>query len=161
MNKYSVIAAGIIAGAATCISAPAIAHGGVGWSVTIESQPQPYYYSAPPPVFYPQSPYPYGPPPSGFAPPPPVYRYAPPPSPPAYQYRYEYQERWPGQQYRDPHGHRDHSSREREWRERDRDQHHSRDRWQDNSRDRWQDNNRPGPGANHDLPKWGYGERRR
>lgn len=158
MNKYSVIAAGIIAGAATCSSAPATAHGGVGWSVTVESQPQPYYYSAPPPVFYPQSPYPYGPPPSGFA---------PPPSPPVYQYRYEYQERWPGQQYRDPHGYRDHSSREREWR--DRDQRHSRDGWQDNSRDRsqdnsrdrWQDNNRPGPGANHDLPKWGYGERRR
>jgi hypothetical protein len=140
MNKYSVIAAGVIAGAAVFICAPAVAHdGGGGWSVTIESQPQPYqlqpyYYPAPPPVFYPQSPYVYGPPPSAFPPP-------------------ADQQQWPSQQYRDPYADQSPSWRERERREND--------RREDRSRDRWQDNDRPGPGARHDLPRWGYGERRR
>jgi hypothetical protein len=157
MKKYTAIAV-IIAGAATSIcAAPAIAHGdtGGGWSVTIESQPQPYYYSAPPPpVFYPQSPYVYGPPPSGFA------------APPAYQ-------QWPAQPYRDPYTSqnpswreresREREGREREWREHDRRDHDRRDhdRRDHQSRDRWQDNDRPGPGARNDLPRWGYGDRHR
>lgn len=138
MNKYSVIAAGVIAGAAACLSAPALAHGGGGWSVTIESQPQPYYYSSPPPaVFYPQSPYVYGPPPSAFA------------SPPDYQqqYQYQYQERRSGHHDRDRQGRRDHSS-------------HVRDRHDRQSPQQWQSNNRPDPGANQNPPSWGHRERR-
>lgn len=132
MYKYSIVAAAMVAGAAACIGAPAAAHSDGGWSVTIESQPQPY--TPPPPVFYPQAPFPYGPPPSAFAPPP----------QPGFQYRY--QEPWPGQQYRD---------RDRDWRDRD----DRRDR--DGDRDRGRDNDRPGPGERHDLPKWGYGGRHR
>jgi hypothetical protein len=144
MKQYTVIAAVIAAAAASICAAPAIAHGDTGgWSVTIESQPQPYYSAPPPPVFYPQSPYVYGPPPSGFA------------APPAYQ-------QWPAQPYRDPYASqnpswRERESREREWRGHDR---RDRDRRDDHSRDRWQGDDRSAPGNRNDLPRWGYGDRR-
>jgi hypothetical protein len=143
MNKYAAVVAGIIAAAFAGFSAPAIAHGGVDWSVTVHGQPQPpIYYQAPPPaVYYPQSPYVYGPPPSAFQSPPPIYQYR------------EQHDQWQGQQYRDDRGQRSDGWREREGRhrDRDRDERQTRNRDQEN---RW-------PGANQDLPRWGYGDDRR
>jgi hypothetical protein len=150
MKKYTAIAAIVAAAAASICAAPAVAHGDTegGWSVTIESQPQPYYSAPPPPVFYPQSPYVYGPPPSGFA------------APPAYQ-------QWPAQPYRDPYASQNPSWREREWRERESREREwrghdrrDRDRRDDHSRDRWQGDDRSAPGNGNDLPRWGYGDRR-
>ncbi|HYD96289.1 MAG TPA: hypothetical protein VEC01_13250 [Noviherbaspirillum sp.] len=71
MNTHLAIAAGLVAGL-LATAMPAQAHGGVQWSVTVNS---PGYYYVPPPqgvVVWPQSQYIYGAPPSAFAQPPTV-----------------------------------------------------------------------------------------
>lgn len=76
MNKYLAVAAGVIT-ALLATSAPAQAHGGVQWSVTVGSPG--YYYQQPPGVtVWPQSNYIYGAPPSAFVPPPPIVYVSPP-----------------------------------------------------------------------------------
>ncbi|RZI44750.1 hypothetical protein EGT07_04900 [Herbaspirillum sp. HC18] len=80
MNRYLAVAAGVIA-VWLATGAPAQAHGGVQWSVTVNSPG--YYYQQPPGVtVWPQSNYIYGAPPSAFVPPPPIVYVAPPYPPP-------------------------------------------------------------------------------
>lgn len=70
------------------LAAPAIANGGVRWSVTVGT-PGYYYYAPPPPppvVIYPQSQFIYGAPPSVYSPPPAIY-VQPPPVIPVYPQR--------------------------------------------------------------------------
>jgi hypothetical protein len=125
MKTHATFGLGLIAGAAMLLSIPAMAHGGVQWSVTVGG-PGPYYqrppqviyppqypvYVQPPPVVvYPQQPFAYGPPPAVYSVPPGTYLNPPPvieyrwqSSPPSHRER-EWRER---QEWRERHGRVDH-----------------------------------------------------
>ena len=109
MNKTIVVLAGGIA-AWLAVAAPAQAHGGVRWSVTVNS---PGYYVAQPGVIVTQPSYPYGPPPSAFAQPPNVIYVQPayPVYPPPVTYVYPY-----GVPAYPRHGHHHHGWNDWDWR---------------------------------------------